>query len=373
MANFTFNCPECDQPLEAQDEWRGLTVECPKCKKEIIVPKIEIAKPKHVENIARDSDSETIRKHLNYAYLALESRAFIEAEREYRAVLQEDPEHYVALYGEMLSKALQTAGANPSLGHIIFSYRKIEQILIGRNDSEGRLFDLRKMFLKDFIPLIAEENTKVLNELYENKRKAEFRDAVNTLNAVNNRIVLSNPEAQVQQSRGEILFPYLKEILNIKYFLLGMVKISDIKNDLNMLEQCKKLCETTIDINKEPPEVISLQQQISNFFQDQRSLELANSSGVSLKEFKDNELKQQIQKCNNQIIGSIVFLIIISLPGLCFALLLMATNRSKGIFLAILLIGILLFLDWTILKWMKQQRQKIRELKSQIDQNEHLK
>ena len=381
MSNFTFSCPKYGQHLEAQDEWRGLTVECPICKKEIIVPKIEIAKPKPVENVARDSDSESIRKHLNYASLALQSRAFIEAEREYRAVLQEDPEHYVALYGEMLSKALQTSAANPSLGHIIFSYRKIEQILIDRNDSESRLFDLRKTFLKDFIPLIAEENTKVLNELYENKRKAEFREAVNTLNALNSRIVLSNPEAQVQQSRGEILFPYLKEILNVKYFLLGMVKISDIGNNLNLLEQCKKLCEATLDINQESPEIIFLYRQVSKVLQDEKVLELAKSRGLSVGEIKNIDLKKQLLKYNILFyfwIACLIFWGVSTIWYTCFIISAVGASHSyerdpdPPSFTIFPVVGGIFFCCCFIFA-MKKERQRIKELKSQIDQNEHLK
>ena len=45
MANFTFNCPECDQPLEAQDEWRGQQTQCPSCGNNIEIPKIMLVKP----------------------------------------------------------------------------------------------------------------------------------------------------------------------------------------------------------------------------------------------------------------------------------------------------------------------------------------
>lgn len=38
MSSFKFYCSKCGQRLEAQDEWRGLTVECPSCKNQITVP-----------------------------------------------------------------------------------------------------------------------------------------------------------------------------------------------------------------------------------------------------------------------------------------------------------------------------------------------
>ena len=35
---FDFNCPECNAPLDAENDWVGLTVECPRCGKDIVVP-----------------------------------------------------------------------------------------------------------------------------------------------------------------------------------------------------------------------------------------------------------------------------------------------------------------------------------------------
>ena len=49
MANFTFNCPECDQPLEAQDEWRGQQTQCPSCETNIEIPKIMLVKPVNID------------------------------------------------------------------------------------------------------------------------------------------------------------------------------------------------------------------------------------------------------------------------------------------------------------------------------------
>ena len=38
MANFEFNCPHCNQALEAPDEMLGQTIECPSCSKAINLP-----------------------------------------------------------------------------------------------------------------------------------------------------------------------------------------------------------------------------------------------------------------------------------------------------------------------------------------------
>ncbi len=39
MAEFKFNCPQCGQPIEADESFRGETVECPHCGKGIVVPR----------------------------------------------------------------------------------------------------------------------------------------------------------------------------------------------------------------------------------------------------------------------------------------------------------------------------------------------
>ena len=38
MANFEFNCPQCDNLLSAEEEWRGMETQCPRCSKDIVVP-----------------------------------------------------------------------------------------------------------------------------------------------------------------------------------------------------------------------------------------------------------------------------------------------------------------------------------------------
>ena len=37
--SFTFNCPHCQQKIEAEDEWIGQDAECPSCGKAIKVEK----------------------------------------------------------------------------------------------------------------------------------------------------------------------------------------------------------------------------------------------------------------------------------------------------------------------------------------------
>ena len=40
MAEFITKCPHCNTELQAQEEWIGMTVECPECQKTFIIPKI---------------------------------------------------------------------------------------------------------------------------------------------------------------------------------------------------------------------------------------------------------------------------------------------------------------------------------------------
>ena len=45
MAEFKFNCPQCGQPIEADESYCGQTVECPRCGKGIVVPRIKLRSP----------------------------------------------------------------------------------------------------------------------------------------------------------------------------------------------------------------------------------------------------------------------------------------------------------------------------------------
>src|SRR5690348_12911887 len=48
MADIIFDCPHCQQSLEAPPEGAGLTIACPKCSKDVVIPdpapKIKIPK-----------------------------------------------------------------------------------------------------------------------------------------------------------------------------------------------------------------------------------------------------------------------------------------------------------------------------------------
>lgn len=54
MANFTFNCPQCNQTLETQDEWRGQETQCPSCSAMIKIPAIVQCRPIKPQLLAPD-------------------------------------------------------------------------------------------------------------------------------------------------------------------------------------------------------------------------------------------------------------------------------------------------------------------------------
>lgn len=45
MADISFNCPMCNQQLEAPAEYANQVIECPACQKEITVPGSQPVKP----------------------------------------------------------------------------------------------------------------------------------------------------------------------------------------------------------------------------------------------------------------------------------------------------------------------------------------
>jgi DNA-directed RNA polymerase subunit RPC12/RpoP len=53
MADISFNCAECQQPLEAPAEMAGQMIECPACQKQIMIPD---TKPQAVEPAASAGD-----------------------------------------------------------------------------------------------------------------------------------------------------------------------------------------------------------------------------------------------------------------------------------------------------------------------------
>ncbi len=56
MSDITFNCPECNQELEAPVEMAGETVECPNCNQPMIVP-ASIAENPDLSDISFNGDS----------------------------------------------------------------------------------------------------------------------------------------------------------------------------------------------------------------------------------------------------------------------------------------------------------------------------
>ena len=56
MAEFITKCPHCNAELQAQDEWIGMEVECPQCKKTFTV---------YTTNTDNDNSSQTDSQKIN--------------------------------------------------------------------------------------------------------------------------------------------------------------------------------------------------------------------------------------------------------------------------------------------------------------------
>ncbi len=335
MPSFTFNCPKCGTPIEADDEWRGQQAQCPDCNETITIPKPAISPdtPKtdekycpfcgkiikkqaslcryckarltegvkqnyvcpqcceefqttedndgkkmecpicgqiiaislksksdrlgglplaeNASNSASNEDNAAFEKHLAYASLALKSGSYAEAEKEFQKALAIKDDSYAAIYGEMLSHALQTSWSHPCLDKIIFGYNKIMRVLEVTSASQEQRLQGKLRFIGEFSGIFISEYNSVIQKLYENKNAAELRDAVNTLNALNRGIVLSNPEAQQSKEEGNILFPYLGEILKSIFFIMSLIDVSEIDHDPELLDLCGKICEITQDSNED--------------------------------------------------------------------------------------------------------------------------
>lgn len=69
MNSFEFKCPQCGQPVRADDSLCGLTVSCPHCEKGIVVPQ-----KKRKPILAPISHGETATRETDYAMRAIERR-----------------------------------------------------------------------------------------------------------------------------------------------------------------------------------------------------------------------------------------------------------------------------------------------------------
>lgn len=54
-----FNCPHCDQELEVEDEGAGLTVPCPNCSQDLVIPEVELLAASQDSGEQPDSDDQS--------------------------------------------------------------------------------------------------------------------------------------------------------------------------------------------------------------------------------------------------------------------------------------------------------------------------
>jgi len=59
MSDFKFNCPHCEQSLEAPEEMLGQTIECPSCNGSILLPKPKVDLPVKSHTLMQEKPSIT--------------------------------------------------------------------------------------------------------------------------------------------------------------------------------------------------------------------------------------------------------------------------------------------------------------------------
>ena len=251
MAEFITKCPHCNVELQAQNEWIGMEAECPECGKSITIKKMI--------NPENDSEETDIIKHLQYALIAIESKALQEAKKEFEFVLAKDNDNIQALYGIMICDAHLSSPEKSFLESIIFQYKKIEIIISQKQDvftNSWSIEQLQERFISNMGSFIVNSYNNVISTLVKLREDARTREAINVLNAYTSNIVLSNPEALKASDAGKILFPYLEQILAIRKFIISLLNIDEISKKTETLALAKQIFESTWDMSKEDPETI---------------------------------------------------------------------------------------------------------------------
>ena len=89
MAEFKFNCPQCNQKIEADESLRGQVAECPHCGKGIVVPRAA-AKPNGDTQNARENRSAS-RKSQGFTFKCSHCKQAITVEESARGKLMGCP------------------------------------------------------------------------------------------------------------------------------------------------------------------------------------------------------------------------------------------------------------------------------------------
>ena len=278
MAIFNFNCPQCGNLLSAEDEWRGMETQCPMCNKNITIP----SNSSLAEDIKKTYDTD-IEKHLNLAQLALKNAAFSEAHKEFSIILERNPEDITALYGEMLSNAYIAASQNAKLSDAIYAYQKAEYLLTQNNQPQHTLIEFRRKFIADFSELISREYYRIFSTLNESKTAASDRAVLNLVNATHQGIFLGNQEAIYHQEQCSKLLPYMREIIAMRLFIISLINIDELINYPDILNSCKVLFESTLNLNLENNEIKNI-----------LDLLLKNSASPGIFNYWSNEAKKYI-------------------------------------------------------------------------------
>ena len=311
MATFNFNCPQCGNLLSAEDEWRGMETQCPTCNKNITIP----PNSSLADNIKKTYDTD-IEKHLNLAQLALKNAAFSEAHKEFSIVLKHNPEDITALYGEILSNAYISASQNAKLSDAIYAYQKAEYLLNQNNQPQHTLIDFRRKFIADFSVLVSREYCRVFSALNESKTAASDRAVLNLVNATHKGILLGNQEAIYHQEQCAKLFPYMEEIITVRFFIISLINVDELINYPDIMKHCKILFESTVNFHTENDEIKNKYNLLLKAIHNSEIAEIMNSKNIS------REKAEEFVKITTELQNNGSFEPRIRTLNICFALLL---------------------------------------------------
>lgn len=277
MAKFYFLCPQCGHQVKAHDEWVGLEAQCPHCGHSITVekptePASSAAVAKVPEADLPDEESAVdaeIKQHIQDALFAAKNGEYQEALKEFKFVLTKKSDDIGALYGVMMCEAYLSTPNDRLLDKVVFRYKKMEHLISSGRGGGWSCEELRQKFISQMGAFIVRKFKKIFSYFSRLSEDVKRRDAVNMLNVLSRGIVLSNPEALKVQEKAEALGPYLEQIDKVRKFIISLVDVDTAGEtlDFKTLELVMRVFESTLDMDNEPPEIITRYDKICEAYE----------------------------------------------------------------------------------------------------------
>ena len=277
MSKFYFLCPQCGHQVKAHEEWIGLEAQCPHCGHSITVekptePASSAAVAKVPEADLPDEESAVdaeLRQHVQDALFAAKNGAFQEALKEFEFILTKKRDDIQALYGVMMCEAYLSTPNDQLLDKVVFRYKKMEHLISTGRGGGWSCEELKQKFILQMGAFINSKFSEIFSYLSRLRDDVKQREAVNVLNAMSSGIVLSNPEALKVQEKAEVLAPYLAQIYNVRNLIISLVDADTAGEtlDFKTLELVKRVFESTLNMNNDPPEIITRYNKICKAYE----------------------------------------------------------------------------------------------------------